>query len=118
MVSKRHKTYLTVQESFIMVYWAVLYLLLMGFSVFIMISRTPATKVSRIETASKGKKSTLTDPFERTTNDERRTTTRLARKLSCMALERVLRFATTSWCFGPSFGCWTASLRLFLARQR
>ncbi|GAC96162.1 hypothetical protein PHSY_003742 [Pseudozyma hubeiensis SY62] len=43
-VSRRHPTYLSVQDSFVLFYWAVLYVLLIGFSVFLLLSRTPETK--------------------------------------------------------------------------
>lgn len=43
-VSRRHPTYLSVQDSFVLFYWAVLYVLLIGLSVFLLLSRTPATK--------------------------------------------------------------------------
>ncbi|EPQ28446.1 uncharacterized protein PFL1_04272 [Pseudozyma flocculosa PF-1] len=43
-VSRRHPTYLTVSEPFVLLYWAVLYLLQIGFAVFLLLSRTPETK--------------------------------------------------------------------------
>ena len=43
-VSRRHPTYLSVQDSFVLFYWAILYVLLIGFSVFLLLSRTPETK--------------------------------------------------------------------------
>ncbi|SJX61886.1 uncharacterized protein (N-terminal fragment), partial [Sporisorium reilianum f. sp. reilianum] len=43
-VSRRHPTYLSPQDSFVLFYWAVLYVLLIGFSVFLLLSRTPETK--------------------------------------------------------------------------
>lgn len=43
-VSHRHPTYLSIQDSFVLFYWAILYVLLIGFSVFLLISRTPETK--------------------------------------------------------------------------
>ncbi|SNX83076.1 uncharacterized protein MEPE_01782 [Melanopsichium pennsylvanicum] len=43
-VSRRHPTYLSVQDNFVLFYWAILYVLLIGFSVFLLLSRTPETK--------------------------------------------------------------------------
>ncbi|KAJ1028548.1 hypothetical protein NDA16_001714 [Ustilago loliicola] len=43
-VSRRHPTYLSIQDSFVLFYWAILYVLLIGFSVFLLLSRTPETK--------------------------------------------------------------------------
>ena len=43
-VSRRHPTYLSPQDSFVLFYWAILYVLLIGFSVFLLLSRTPDTK--------------------------------------------------------------------------
>lgn len=43
-VSRRHPTYLSVQDSFVLFYWAILYVLLIGFSVFLLLSRTAETK--------------------------------------------------------------------------
>ncbi|CDS82228.1 uncharacterized protein SPSC_03048 [Sporisorium scitamineum] len=43
-VSRRHPTYLSPQDSFVLFYWAVLYVLLIGFSVFLLLSRMPETK--------------------------------------------------------------------------
>ncbi|KIS70627.1 uncharacterized protein UMAG_01792 [Mycosarcoma maydis] len=43
-VSRRHPTYLSVQDSFVLFYWVILYVLLIGFSVFLLLSRTSETK--------------------------------------------------------------------------
>lgn len=43
-VSRRHPTYLSVQDSFVMLYWVVLYVLLIGFSLFLLLSRTSETR--------------------------------------------------------------------------
>ncbi|TKY87196.1 hypothetical protein EX895_003873 [Sporisorium graminicola] len=51
-VSRRHPTYLSPQDSFVLFYWAILYVLLIGFSVFLLLSRTPETKKALVHGVS------------------------------------------------------------------
>lgn len=46
-VGRKHPTYVTPNDRLLLIYWAVLYLLQIGFSLLLVLGRKPETKVSR-----------------------------------------------------------------------